>query len=83
MFVDKERLQFSNASGFRSSFGRDPELGVDEHSRGDRISQGLLQWEWDSHDQDHDVDNVWESETSSVVTRGSGEADRLWRLSDI
>ena len=80
MSVNKERLRFSNASGFRPSFGVNPELGVDESSRSDRISQGFLQREWDSHDQGRNVYNVWKFETSSVVTRGSGEADYLWRL---
>ena len=80
--VDEECLRFSNASGFRPSLGMDPELGVDERSRGDRISQSLSQREWNSHDRDRKVHNVQKFWSSSVVTRGSGEAGYLWRLWD-
>ena len=70
MSVNKERLRFSNVSEFRSSFGVNPELGVDERPRGDRISQGFLQREWDIriHDQGRNVYYVQGFETSSAAT---------------
>ena len=41
-----------DASCFRIAFGEDPELGVDKGPRGDRISQSLLQRDWNVHDRD-------------------------------
>ena len=39
--IDEECLRTSDAPGVRSTFGKEPELGVDKGSRGDRVSELL------------------------------------------
>ena len=49
--VDEKCFRCSNAPKSRSTLGKEPELGIDERSGGDRVSQGFLQQNRDGHDQ--------------------------------
>ena len=53
--IDEERLRCSNPPGIRSALGKEPKLGVDKGSGGDRVPQSLLQWNWDGHNQGRNV----------------------------
>ena len=70
--VDEQCFRFSNVSGFRSAFGVDPELGVDEGPRSDRIFQSFLQRDWDGHSRGCNIYNTMWFEVR--LARGSGEA---------
>ena len=49
MFVNEKRFRSFEVPGIGSALGKDPELGVNKGSRRDRISEGPLQRNWDSH----------------------------------
>ena len=56
-----------------STFGKDPELGVDEGSGSGRIPESLLQWGWDGHGRIREMFEVRGETRSSRdgVRRGS------------
>ena len=54
-FIDEKSFRTSDAPKIRVAFGKDPELCVDKRSRGDRVSQGFLQWNRDVHDEVRDL----------------------------
>jgi len=53
--IGKQRLRLPDVPRFRTAFGEDPELGVDERSGSNRTAECLLQRSWDSHGRGDDA----------------------------